>query len=249
MTIKRAAAFAPLGLLCAAGWLLAQQPALRLAATTENVSGAPEAIRIDVLRWSTDAERDQLISAWTHPVAPPPPAGRGRGGAGRGRGGAAATPDGAAAPAGAAAAGRGGRGGRGGGRGAAADTTPVTPESSLEAALEKAPTVGYLWSSEVAGYSLRYAAKIAEPDGGSRVVLVTERRLGAWNSAWRPAAPDAANKYQFSIIELRINSKEQGEGKASLTGKIVIDDAAKSIGLEDYSALPVVLKDVKPRSS
>jgi len=33
-------------------------------ATTENVSGAPDAIRIDILRWSTDAEREKLMDAW-----------------------------------------------------------------------------------------------------------------------------------------------------------------------------------------
>src|SRR5580693_2645752 len=63
-------------------------PVLRLTATTANVSGAPDSIRIDVLRWSTDAERDQLMNAWNMTA---PAAGRGgrggRGGAGRGGGG------------------------------------------------------------------------------------------------------------------------------------------------------------------
>src|SRR5262249_51527376 len=117
-------------------------PILRLTATSENVSGAPDTIRIDLLRWSTDAERDQMITAWNMPAAPAAPAAEGaaRGGGGRGgargaaaRGGgdaaagataAGATPaagdagagDGAAA-AGRGGAQRGGGGGRGGGRG------------------------------------------------------------------------------------------------------------------------------------
>src|SRR5437773_12477306 len=113
-----------------AGMASAQTPApgplLRLSATTENVSGAPDAIRIDLLRWSTDAERDQLLSAWTSPgTAAAGARGAAEGGArgGGARGGAGA----------------GGRGGRGG----AVDAPPTTPEGSLAAALGKVPTVGY----------------------------------------------------------------------------------------------------------
>lgn len=52
-------------------------------ATTANVSGAPDAIRINILRWSTDAERDKLMDAWM--LKTPSPARGGRGG-GRGAG-------------------------------------------------------------------------------------------------------------------------------------------------------------------
>src|SRR5690348_7573980 len=113
--------------------LLAEAPVMTLTATTANVAGAPDKIRIQILRWSTDAERDELIAAWNMKTpAEPAPEAAGRGG---GRGG-------------------GGRGGRGGRGGAAAETAPLTPEQSLEAALEKAPDLGYLWSSEVAGYTI-----------------------------------------------------------------------------------------------
>ena len=53
-------------------------PVLSLTATTENVTGAPDAVRIEVLRWSTDAERDQLLAAWNL-TATPPGGGRGAG--------------------------------------------------------------------------------------------------------------------------------------------------------------------------
>src|ERR1700674_1132221 len=45
----------------------ATRPMLSLTATTDNVAGAHDSIRINLLRWSTDAERDQLLSAWTQP--------------------------------------------------------------------------------------------------------------------------------------------------------------------------------------
>ena len=232
-------------------------PILNLTATTDNVSGAKDSIRIDVLRWSTDAERDQLISAWNL-TAPPDTGGRGgrggRGSAARGGRGAAADDavvagneappagGGRAAQAGRGAAGRGGRGGRGGD---AAPEPPPTPESSLAAALEKAPTVGHLWSSEVAGYSVREALRLPQPDGGERIILITERRLGAWNDLWKPTGSATPTNYPFSVIELRLNAKGEGEGKASLTGKVTVDTAAKSLALENYAALPVIFKNVK----
>src|SRR5919201_4637631 len=70
---------------------LAQTPAptgpiMRFTATLANVSGAPDSIRFDILSWSTDADRDQLLAAWNLTA----PAGGARGaaaGAAAGRGG------------------------------------------------------------------------------------------------------------------------------------------------------------------
>jgi hypothetical protein len=105
--------------------------------------------------------------------------------------------------------------------------------------------VGHLWSSEVAGYSVHYAAKLAQPDGSERIVLITDRRLGAWNDLWKPAGPDAPSSYAFSVIELHLNAKGEGEGKISLTGKVAADETAKTVTLESYGALPVILKNVR----
>jgi hypothetical protein len=236
------------GLALAAGWMLAQnQPVVTFTATSSNVSGAGDAIRIDILRWSTDAERDQLVAAWTNPGAPA----RGRGAA-KGRGAAEDDPFGAGNDPQIGRGGAKGKGGaKGGGKGkggAGADAPPVTPEGSLASAIEAAPAVGRLWSSEVAGYSLRYAARIADPAGGERILLVTNRRLGAWNDLWKPAGGSPTN-YEFSVIELRLNAQGEGEGKASLVNRIAVDGAAKTIGLEDYAAAPVILQNVKRRSN
>jgi hypothetical protein len=238
------------GIVLGAALAAAQTPILSLTATTDHISGANDSIRIDVLRWSTDAERDQVLGAWNL-TAPPAPAG-GRGGRG-GRAGRGAAVDPAPDPAAvdgndappAGRAGRGGRGGRGARGGEPSEAPRPTPESSLKAALGIAPIVGHLWSSEVAGYSLRSASKIAEPNGGERIILITDRRLGAWNDLWTPSGTDAANGYEFSIIELRLNAKGEGEGKVSLVGKVTVDGAAKTIALENYDALAVVLKNVR----
>jgi hypothetical protein len=198
----------------------AQAPVLSLTGTADGAG----AIKIDVLRWSTDAERDGLVSAWTQPAPAKPAPSEGRGG------------------------GRGGRGGGRGGNAAAEPAPPQTPESSLAAALAAAPTLGYLWSSsEVSGYALRYAARFAMPDGGERILLLTDRRLGEWNNVWKPSSPGASPKYDFSLIELRLKSKGAGDGKTSLTGTISVDATAKTFGLENYADLPVMLKNVTRR--
>jgi hypothetical protein len=289
-------------------------PVQRFTATTVNVSGAPDPIRIDVLAWSTDADRDQLVGAWNLTAAPPAAAGGagagrgaaggrggggGRGAAGGGRGGAApeagaaggnAAPEapaggaagapagggrgarGGGAPAaggdagaaaanpaqaagavagGAAAGGGGGRGGGGGGRGRGgaagppADAVRQTPETALAAALQAAKTVGYLWSSESAGYSLRYAYRMKQPDGSERIIFATDRRLGAWNNLWKAAGNATPSNYEFSIIEVRIPAKGDGEAKASLVGKVAIDSTVNSIALADYATQPVILKEVR----
>lgn len=226
-------------------------------------------MRIELFAWSNDTDRDQFAKAWTNPVQPVQPAaaanagggGGGRGGRG-GRGGAApaaapaagaaAVADAnAAAPVGAAQAARGGgRGGRGGGRGGDAaplPVIPVTPTMSLASALQKAQSVGMLWTSETVGYSIRYAYRVPQPDGSEHIILATDRRLGAWNDFWKSAGTAPTSDYPFSIIELRLTSAGLGEGKVSL-GSINVDGGVKSIALEDYTNLPVVLKAVKKQT-
>jgi hypothetical protein len=235
--------------------------AVRYTATSENVSGAGEAIKINLFSWSTDSDRDEMVAAWTL-TATAAPAAEGRGGrGGRGaRGGA-----------------RGGRGGRGTaaaapvvedpdavqdddnpafrfgrgarGRGDDAATAPATPQSSLTAKLKKTSPVGILWTSETVGYSINYAYRSPQSDGSERIILATDRRVGAWNNLWKPAGSATPNDYEFSVIELRVNSKGEGEGKGSFTGKLVVDNDAKSIALDGYSTLPVVFKGLKRQAA
>jgi hypothetical protein len=85
---------------------------------------------------------------------------------------------------------------------------------------------------------------LAQPDGGEHIILATDRRLGDRDGSWKPAGGPAPD-YAFSIIELRLNSKREGEGKASVTGRVGIDSSANTIALESYDTLPVTLKNVK----
>jgi hypothetical protein len=96
---------------------------------------------------------------------------------------------------------------------------------------------------------MHYAVRQPQADGTERIILISDRRLGSWNNLWKPAGSAAATNYEFSVIELHLNAKGEGEGKASLAGKVVVDTTAKTLALENYATLPVVLKAVKRRAS
>jgi hypothetical protein len=201
--------------------LLADSPgAVNFTATTANIASAPEPVRIEILRWSTDEERDKLMSAWSLKPAATTASKAGKGAGKQGKAGKGPAPGGGAA-------------------------ATQSPEAALTRALQEAATVGYLWSSEMAGYALRYAGKIENSDGSQRIILITQRRLGAVNQVWRPTVDGASNSYEFSVLELRLNAKGDGEGKVSLMGRVAEDAAARIVTIENYNALPVVFRDVR----
>ena len=145
----------------------------------------------------------------------------------------AAPPPPPAPPAGAAAGRAAGRGGRAGGRGA---PPPASPAVRLSAAIKAAPTLGYIWGEGVTGYSIKYAWRAAE-----RVVLITDRRLGAHAPEWAlPAgpAPDA----EYTLIEMHLDAKGVGEGKTSLSANVALDAASNTLALDGYTAAPALLR-------
>jgi len=223
--MKAAAAVLILGLAASLG-AQATSPAAELTATSANVSGPGTPVKIRILRWSTDEERAPVVAALTPAPARGVPADAARG------------PNTPAA---------GGRGaaGRGRGRGRGGPAAPLSPIAALTAAIGRAPTIGYIWTTDVTGYSIKYAWHTPLPDGGDRIVLATDRRLGAYSPAWTLPAGAAPTDYEFTLIELRLGTKGIGEGKASLTAKVAVDGDAKTVALENYAGAPAILQNVK----
>jgi hypothetical protein len=237
---------------------------INLKATSANVSEPGTPVRVHILRWSTEVERAPIVAALNPappPAAPARAAGDGGGAAAAGRGAAAA---------------RGGRGAAA--RGGRGDAPSLTPIEALTAAIGKGPSLGYIWTNDVTGYSIKYAYRASLPDGGERIILATDRRLGAHTAGWKPvtatsvdavasakAAPGTAasagtgvgagalaqapfNDYEFTLIEIRLDPKGLGEGKTSLTTKVVVDDSvpgAKTVALDNYAAAPAIFRNVK----
>jgi hypothetical protein len=208
-----------------AGALAGEELALKVRAAVVGSSEAP--LTIELYRWSTDGERAPLLAApSTPPQGPPAPADPAAPAAGRG------------APAAPGAAGRGGRGGRGGGRGGG---QPQSPAARLTTAIKAAPTIGFIWGAGPTGYSIKYAWRSASSDGQERVVLATDRRLGAHSASW-PAATGAAADAEFTVVEMRIDGKGLGEAKTSLTSTVVVDATSKTLALDAYADAPALLK-------
>jgi len=196
---------------------------LKLRATGAG-SGAPAApLSIEVFRWSTDAERAPLVEALT---APPPPPER-----------PSPPPPPPAADAGGRGGGRGGRGGRAGGP----PPPPPTPIERLGAAIKAAPTVGFIWNDGPVGYSIKYASKVAMPGGAERIVLVADRRIGAEAVPVGPAST-AKPDVDFTVIDMRLDARGNGEGRMSITGQVVADAATKMLALDGAAAAPAILK-------
>jgi hypothetical protein len=158
----------------------------KFTGTTVNLNpGAGETLRIDVLEWSSVADREKLLAALKD-----------------------------------------------------------KGDSGVADVLEAAHTVGFIWTGASLGYSVRYAHHVPLPDGGERIILATNVRLGRSNP-WKAAGQTGANDYAFTVIELRVNRGGAGEGKMSLASKITGDNEGKTVELAGYESAPVLLKTVK----
>ena len=192
-------------------------------AKSVNVAESGTPVRITILRWSTQDEQRAVVTALAAPPAQPSDASR------------------------AAAAGGRGRAGRGRGRGGPA-LAPLSPIDAFKAALGRAPTVGYIWTNDITGYSIKYAWHSTLPDGTERVVLASDRRLGAYTTEWKPAAPAQETDYAFTLIELHLGPGGALEGKTSLATKIAVDADANTVALENFTAAATTLTGTPRRA-
>jgi hypothetical protein len=111
---------------------------------------------------------------------------------------------------------------------------------SLLNALQDAPVVGSIKTPDSVGYDLHYARQMPGPDGGRRIVLVTDRPIGFWELRNQARSVD----YPFMLIELRLDKNGNGEGKLSTASKIVVEESGVLI-LENYDLQPVQLQKVR----
>jgi len=91
------------------------------------------------------------------------------------------------------------------------------------------------------GNPLRYAWQTAQPDGGRRIVIATDRYIGFAEARNQPRTID----YPFTLFEIRVDKAGEGEGKMAVATKISFDKKKNAIELENYSSEPVRLNNVK----
>ncbi len=107
--------------------------------------------------------------------------------------------------------------------------------------LQGLPRMGYFRAPGSLGWDIHFARRLPLPDGGERVVLVTDRRISFWEARNQPRSID----YPFTVIELRLNADGEGEGKISVATKIIADKENNIVTLENYGTQPVMLTNVR----
>jgi len=162
------------------------EPPLRMSAVAVNMSnvgrGGANVVDIEIDRWSTEAERDDLIAAFN-----------------------AKGPD------------------------------------ALLSKLQGTKRVGYMRLPNTLGYDLHYARKHPGEDGGEQIVIATDRRVGFWEARNQPRTID----YPFTLIDIRLTSAGEGEGKMSVATKISYNKKKHAVELENYASEPVRLTTIK----
>lgn len=158
-----------------------------LAVNMSNIGrGGSTTVEIGVTRWSTDAERDQLITT----------------------------------------------------------VLEQTPQKAINV-LQKMPRAGFIRSLTSIGWDLHYARRTRLPEGGERIVLLTDRFIGFWEATNQPRSID----YPFTLIEMEIDKDGKGSGKLYLATKITGDAENRFIVIEDFADQPILLNSVSREKS
>ncbi len=106
-------------------------------------------------------------------------------------------------------------------------------------ALQDMKSVGSIRTPQTLAWDLRYARQFKLPEGGRRIVLVTDRPIGFREAANSTRSMD----YPFSILEIRLNAKDEGEGKIFSGSKIYVEDG--ELVVENWGTQPTRFNNIK----
>jgi hypothetical protein len=113
---------------------------------------------------------------------------------------------------------------------------------NLLKALQKMPKAGFIRTPNTLAWDLRYARENPLDDGGRQIVVATDRPIGFWEARNQPRTMD----YPFTILEMRLNKENKGEGKMLAGTQIYIDPKTRNLVLENYGQQPVRLNEIRP---
>jgi hypothetical protein len=111
---------------------------------------------------------------------------------------------------------------------------------ALLKAIQKMPKAGYIRTPQTLAWDIHYARQNPLPEGGRQIIVGTDRPIGFWEARNQPRSMD----YPFTILELRLNKEDKGEGKMLAGTQIYIDPKTKSLVLENYAQQPVRLNEI-----
>jgi hypothetical protein len=112
---------------------------------------------------------------------------------------------------------------------------------ALLKALQRMPKAGFIRTPDRLAWDLRYARQNPMDEGGRQIVVATDRPVGFWEARNQPRTMD----YPFTILELRLNKEDKGEGKMLAGTQLYIDPKTKNLVLENYGQQPVRLNEIR----
>jgi hypothetical protein len=110
-------------------------------------------------------------------------------------------------------------------------------------ALQQLPSVGSIRERNALAWDLRFARQAPLDEGGRRVILATDRPMPFWEVRDRPRSFD----YPFTVIEMRLDKENRGEGKLLADTRILVDSRTNDLVLEHYDLQPVRLTQIASR--
>jgi hypothetical protein len=114
-------------------------------------------------------------------------------------------------------------------------------QDELLKVLQKTPKVGYINFPRTLAYDLHYAIQFPTEDGGRNIVIATDRKIAKGEVYSMTRSMD----YPFELIQMKLDAKGEGEGRAALGVKIYVDDG--KLALENYGTTPLMLNNVKAK--
>ena len=114
-------------------------------------------------------------------------------------------------------------------------------QQALVNAFEKNLRVGTMRMAGQLGYDLRWATRSPIPDGGTSIVLATDRRMSFAELRNQPRSVN----YPFTWIQIHLNNDGEGEGTMSLVTKVT-SAGGRDLVLENYDLMqPVRLTSLR----
>jgi hypothetical protein len=107
--------------------------------------------------------------------------------------------------------------------------------------LQKMKQVGTIRTPQTLAWDLRYARQFKDEEGGRRIVLITDRPIGFGEARNQSRSMD----YPFTIIEIHLNARDEGEGKILGGAKIFVDEKKKELVVENWGQQPTRFNNIK----
>jgi hypothetical protein len=129
------------------------------------------------------------------------------------------------------------------------DTMIKDGQDALRSRMQRIPFKGLMripeWTGPdpnayKAGWGLRYIWREPMADGGTRLVIGTDRPL---RLAEVQEDPRTLN-FPFTFLEIHLPKAGKGEGRANGATRVVFDKEKKSIELARFATAPIMLNDV-----